>query len=120
MRKLNKKYMPLNNSINTYSFLEDMYQDSYFPDFLVDQCKLYFIDLCLSIEKEKPSELKNLYQLSLVTTEQLNDIQNEFGEHDSEIETVARESFATDFMFIATTYGFVEADAEELMAARDW
>ncbi|WUT26394.1 DUF5713 family protein [Streptomyces sp. NBC_00691] len=38
----------------------------------------------------------------------------------SEIETVAREAIAEDFWRVASAYGFADADAEELIATRDW
>ena len=48
-----------------------------------------------------------------------NTLGEAFYEHDSEIETVARECIAADFAFIASTYGF-DADTEEMIATRDW
>ncbi|EIG26584.1 DUF5713 family protein, partial [Neisseria sicca] len=41
-------------------------------------------------------------------------------ENDSEIETVARDTIATDMEYIAQSYGFEDADIEELVAPRDW
>ena len=38
----------------------------------------------------------------------------------SEIETAARDCIAVDFEFISKSYGFIEADVEELIATRDW
>lgn len=39
---------------------------------------------------------------------------------DSELETAAREILGEEFAFIASAYGFDEADVEELIATRDW
>ncbi|WP_374214999.1 DUF5713 family protein [Streptomyces longispororuber] len=36
------------------------------------------------------------------------------------IETVAREWICEEFCFVASAYGFTDADAEELTAVRDW
>jgi hypothetical protein len=41
-------------------------------------------------------------------------------EADSDIETVARAETAEDFWFVAQAYGFADADAEKLIATRDW
>ncbi|WP_176737169.1 DUF5713 family protein [Micromonospora citrea] len=38
----------------------------------------------------------------------------------SEIETVAREAIGDDFWFVATSYGFPDADVERLIANREW
>ena len=57
--------------------------------------------------------------LSHLVTDNINDLQNEFYNNNSEIETGARECFAENFEFVANTYGF-EADLEELIATREW
>ena len=51
--------------------------------------------------------------------DKFNDLQEDFEEADSEIETGAREAIAEDFAFVAKAYGF-EADREELIATREW
>ncbi|WP_423247773.1 DUF5713 family protein [Streptomyces achmelvichensis] len=38
----------------------------------------------------------------------------------SGIETVAREWICDEFCFVASAYGFLEADAEKLTAGRGW
>tara|TARA_R110001592_G_scaffold363155_2_gene680826 strand:- start:14191 stop:14541 length:351 start_codon:yes stop_codon:yes gene_type:complete len=108
-----------NAQVKDYQFLDCMYQDSYFPKFLVDKCKFILLNLCQQIENQKPSHLKDLYQLSHVATNSINHLEDEFFENDSEIETAARECLAMDFEFIAKAYGF-EADVEELIATREW
>ncbi len=108
-----------NNAVRTHSFLANMYNDSYFPDHVVDKGKKILITLCLQIEEQKPTDLNALYALTQAATDQFNDLQDEFDENESEIETVARECIGADFAFIAKAYGF-EADSEELIATRDW
>jgi len=108
-----------NEALQNYSFLEDMYRDPYFPNFLVDKGKKILVDLCLQIEKENPKDLSELYTLTHAATNKFNDLENEFGENGSEIETGARESIAMNFEFIAKAYGF-DADIEELIATRYW
>ncbi|WP_224998748.1 DUF5713 family protein [Cesiribacter sp. SM1] len=108
-----------NEQLRNHEFLSDMYQDDYFPDFLVDKGKAILVELCLQIESQQPQSLVELYTLTHAATDRFNDLGEEFDEHDSELETAARESIAADFEFIAKAYGF-EADTEELIATRDW
>ncbi len=108
-----------NGATKMYPFLKDMYNDSYFPKKLVDKGKALLVDLCLEIEDKYPENLEKLYELTHATTNKFNDLQQEFDENDSEIETAARECIGTDFDFIAQSYGF-DADFEELIATRDW
>ena len=109
-----------NEKTRTYSFLVDMYSDDYFPDNLVDKGKAILIELCNQVETRQPKTLEELYPLTHAATGKFNDLQSAFEEQDSEIETVARECIALDFEFIATAYGFDDADIEELIATRDW
>lgn len=108
-----------NDTLRNYSFLKDMYRDSYFPNFLVDKGKVILIELCIQIENENPKTLPELYKLTHVATNKFNDLEGEFGENESEIETGARESIGGDFDFIAKSYGY-DADVEELIATRNW
>jgi hypothetical protein len=109
-----------NQQAAEHPFLQGMYADGYFPDHLVDKGKAILLGLCERIEAEQPSDLTALYVLTQAATEEFNALENEFNEADSEIETVARELIADDFAFVATAYGFPDADVEELIATRDW
>lgn len=109
-----------NEKLKNYKFLEGMYDDSCFPDFLVDKGKQLLVELCMAIETQKPQDLNALYVITHATTEQFNELAEEFYENDSEIETAARECIALDFEFIAKTYGYENADIEELIATREW
>ena len=113
--------MPITNEkINNHGILREMYQDAYFPDFLVDKVKAVLIDLCEQIEGQKPKSLEQLYALTHAATDKINDLQDEFEDNESEIETAARDAIGMDFEFIAKAYGFDHADVEELIATRDW
>ncbi|MBB1246950.1 hypothetical protein GL263_25885, partial [Streptomyces durbertensis] len=61
-----------------------------------------------------------VYALTHAATEEFNELDEALGEAGSGIETVAREEIAEDFAFIASAYGFGNADVEELIAPRDW
>lgn len=109
-----------NNAVKTYPFLKEMYEDNYFPNKLVDKGKTILVNLCVQIEQKQPKNLEELYDLTHAATDKFNDLQEDFEENDSELETVARECIANNFQFIATSYGFKDADVEALIATRDW
>jgi hypothetical protein len=97
-----------------------MHDDSYFPDHVVGQGKAILLRLCERVEAERPSDLESLYALTQAATEEFNLLDREFVAAGSGIETVAREWICDEFCFVASAYGFTEANAEELTAGRDW
>ncbi|MEU3985195.1 DUF5713 family protein [Streptomyces sp. NPDC026672] len=101
-------------------FLHALYRSSYYPDHVVDRGRDVLLRLCERIEEERPADLASLYVLTQEATDEFNDLQEVFVAAGSEIETVAREEIAEDFWFIASAYGFPEADVEQLIATRDW
>jgi len=102
-----------------YDFLAAMQRDGYFPPPLVHKGRQILIRLCEAIEAQRPQSLEALYALTHAATDEFNRLAEEFYEHDSEIETAARENIGEDFAAIAKAYGF-DADVEELIATRDW
>ncbi|MFA1543260.1 DUF5713 family protein [Actinomadura monticuli] len=111
---------PANEQVNDRAFLKEMYADDYYPARLVDQGRAILLRLCERIEAERPADLAALYPLTHAATEEFNALEEEFVAADSEIETVAREAIAMEFWFVASAYGFADADIEELIAPRNW
>ncbi|MGW6509937.1 DUF5713 family protein [Streptomyces niveus] len=109
-----------NKQVAAHAFLRALYADDYFPDHLLDKGREILLRLCGRIETERPVDLAALYALTAVATEEFNRLQDEFWAAGSEIETVARDEIAVDFGFVASAYGFGDADLEDLVAARDW
>ncbi|MCT2593914.1 DUF5713 family protein [Streptomyces sp. N2-109] len=109
-----------NQQVAAHEFLREMSEDEYYPAHVVGKGKQILLRLCERIEAEQPSDLVALYALTRVATEEFNALEEEFDEAGSEIETIAREAIGEDFWFVASAYGFTEADGEELIAARDW
>ena len=73
-----------------YKLLDEMYQDNYYPASLVDKVKdelQKVIDLLENGETDTEVVQETLDEAVCG----INDLQEEFDEHDSEIETVARE-----------------------------
>ncbi|WP_405655083.1 DUF5713 family protein [Streptomyces sp. NBC_00019] len=113
--------MPITNQqVERHAFLRQMYDDSYFPDRIVDQGKAILLRLCERIEAQQPSDLGTLYALTQAATEEFNLLDREFVAAGSGIETVAREWICDEFCFVASAYGFTDPHAEVLTAGRDW
>ncbi|WP_131737448.1 DUF5713 family protein [Actinomadura roseirufa] len=113
--------MPITNErVAGREFLRLLYADEYYPDHVVDKGKAILLRLCERIEGERPADLTSLYTLTEAATEEFNALNEDFDAAGSEIETVAREEIAEDFWFIASAYGFEDADIEKLIAVRDW
>jgi hypothetical protein len=105
--------------LKNYPFLQELYEDEYFPTFLVDKGKAILVRLCEAIEARKPTDNDSLLELTHAATNEFNALDDEFVENDSEIETVAREVIAADFEFIVKAYGF-DIDIEDVIGTRDW
>ena len=100
-----------------YKLLEEMYQDEYYPDFLVDKVKEELqkvIDLLESGETDTEVVQETLDEAVCG----VNDLQEEFDENDSEIETVARECIAAAVAHILEWFNS-PIDTEEAVRERD-
>lgn len=112
--------MPITNATMTsYTFLDEMMRDSYFPNDIVEMGVDALIHLCEEIERLDPS-LQDAYRLTHATTERFNALGELLEERGSEIETAARECIAADIDAILTAYGYEDIDLEEAIAPRDW
>lgn len=101
-----------------YVLLEDMYGDGYFPDFLVDKVKALVqdvIDLLETGEKDLEVIQNKFDDMTLA----INDLQDEFEDNDSEIETVARDSIGETVDYILKWFD-IDIDVEDAIAERDW
>ena len=91
---------------------------SYYPAFLVDKVKdelQKVIDLLESGETDTEVVQETLDEAVCG----INDLQEEFDENDSEIETVARECIAATVAYILEWFG-IPIDTEEAIRERDW
>jgi len=109
-----------NEKIKHFSFLSVMYEDDYFPDVLVDKVKSVLMRLCEDIEHQKPTDEASLLVLTHAATERINALEEDFAEHESEIETAAREDIAESFEVIVRAYGFANVDIEDVIETREW
>ena len=109
-----------NEAVAAHPFLQEMFEDDYFPAELVEEGKQILLELCAHIEATKPASLEALYALTHPATEAFNALDEKFQDAGSEIETAARDCIGMEFAFIASAYGFADADVEALIAPRDW
>ena len=101
-----------------YKWLDEMYQDEYHPNFLVDKVKdelQKVIDLLESGETNTETVQEKLDEVVCA----INDLQEEFDENDSEIETVARDCIGVTVEYILEWFG-IPIDIEEAIRERDW
>lgn len=102
-----------------YILLQNMYEDTYYPQFLVDKIKWQFIHL---IEYFEGMDLKDtsLIQDKLDEfTMFINSLQQEFWDQDSEIETVASESIAAALEYILQWFK-IDIPLEDALREREW
>lgn len=89
-----------------YKLLDEMYNDDYYPTFLVDKVKdelQKVIDLLESGETDIEVVQEKLDEAVCG----INDLQEEFDENDSEIETVARDCIGVTVAYILEWFRFL-------------
>ncbi|MDO3410351.1 DUF5713 family protein [Saccharibacillus sp. CPCC 101409] len=99
-------------------YLQNMYRDDYYPDFLVDKIKARLEQLAQFLQagpQDNEAVQRKLDEMTLA----INEIQDEFYEHDSELETVARDCIAETTEQILQAFG-VDIDLETALRERDW
>lgn len=101
-----------------YVLLSDMRHDEYFPEFLVDKVEALIRDVITLLESgEKDIEVIQaaLDKMTLA----INDLQEEFEENDSEIETAARDSIGETVEYVLGWFD-IDIDIETAIGERDW
>ena len=101
-----------------YQLLSDMRNDEYFPKFLVDKIEELIrgvISLLESGETDIPKVQAALDEMTLG----INNLQEEFEENDSEIETVARDSIGETVEYVLKWFD-IDIDIETAIGERDW
>ncbi len=101
-----------------YQMLAEMYQDDYYPDFLVDKISALLRKVIALLENDE-TDLKVIQSALDEAVEGINDLQAEFDENDSEIETVARDTIGETVAYILEWFD-INIDIEDAIAARDW
>ncbi|MBN1801302.1 MAG: hypothetical protein JW891_07335 [Candidatus Lokiarchaeota archaeon] len=101
-----------------YVLLEEMYKDPYFPKRLVDKVKEAILKVIKYLEKGEHS-LKDVQEKFDEMTNYINDLQDEFEENGSELETGARESIWETIDYVVKYFN-IDIDGEEALRERDW
>ncbi len=101
-----------------FKYLEEMYNDSYFPNFLVDKVKEQIVKVVSFLESGTHTNDEIQVKLDEMTLA-INDLQEEFDQNASEIETAARDSIGTTVEDILTFFE-IEIDIETAIQERDW
>lgn len=99
-------------------YLADMYRDGYFPDFLVDKIKASLKEVAAILDggEKDLAMIQNAFDNAI---RQINDLEDEFNEHDSEIETVARESIG-ETVYLMLKHYQIDIDCETAIREREW
>ncbi len=102
----------------SYKLLGVMYNDEYFPDFLVDKIRDLIqnvIDFLETGERDLDKIQARFDEMTLA----INDLEEEFEYNDSEIETVARDSIGGTVRYILKWFD-IDIDVEDAIGERDW
>lgn len=101
-----------------YVLLDEMYQDGYYPDFLVDKVKAELLNV-IGLLESGATDLAVIQEKLDEAVRAINDLQGEFDENDSEIETVARDCIGETVGYILEWFE-IPIDVEEAIRERDW
>ncbi len=101
-----------------YKLLDEMYQDEYYPDFLVDKIKGQLQKVIRLLETGE-TDTKVIQETLDQVVCAINDLQEEFDENDSEIETVARDCIGEAVGYVLEWFS-IPIDVEEAIRERDW
>lgn len=101
-----------------FKLLDDMYQDEYFPNFLVDKVKDLVQNVITFLEAGE-KDLEKIQDKFDEMTLAINNLQEEFEDHESELETGARESIGEAVERILKWFE-IDIDVEDAIRERDW
>ena len=102
-----------------YVLLQNMFEDTYYPQFLVEKIKWQFIHLIEFLEGTDVKEVSLIQDKLDEFTIFINNLQQEFWDQDSEIETVASESITNTLEYILNWFK-VDVGIEEALREREW
>lgn len=101
-----------------YKLLDKMYQDEYYPDFIVNKVKDEIQKVIELLENgETDIEIIQVKLDEAVCA--INDLQEEFWDNNSEIETMARDCIGETVVYMLDWFNIL-IDVEEALRERDW
>ncbi len=101
-----------------YVLLSDMRHDEYFPEFLVDKVEALIREVIALLESGE-RDIEVIQAALDKMTLAINELQEEFEENDSEIETAARDSIGETVEYILEWFD-IGIDIEAAIGERDW
>lgn len=101
-----------------FDFLPGMYVDSYFPTSEVDKVKMAIQQVVIFLEKGEVST-KNIQQKLDEMTLTINELQNNFADNESELETGACGSIAETVERVLAFFE-VGIDIDKALRKREW
>lgn len=102
-----------------YTLVQDMVNDDYFPDFLVEKLQHLIRSTVISLLENGERDLSTIQACLDKMTLAINDMQEEFEENDSEIETAARDNIGETVEYILKWFD-IDIDIETAIRERDW
>lgn len=101
-----------------YILVKDMVEDTYYPNFLVEKLQEE-IRKVISILETGENKIDVVQKVLDEMTLSINDLQEEFWDNDSEIETIARDSIAVTIEYVLNWFN-IDIDLETALQERDW
>jgi hypothetical protein len=101
-----------------FDFLPEMYEDGYFPNSEVDKIKAAIQKVVTYLEKGETSPKKVQKKLDAMTLT-INELQNDFVDQGSELETGAANAIAETVERMLAHFQ-VDIDIEEAIREREW
>ena len=106
-------------NFNKKLYLRDMYEDEYFPGFLVDKVKTLLADVVVFLETGERN-MGKIQEKFDDMTDRINELQQEFWDNGSDIETGARDSIGETVRHIIAHFRLSDYDSEDALRNRDW
>lgn len=101
-----------------YILLEELYEDSFYPDFLIDKIK-YLLEDFINFVEQKPKNMADVGDKIYYLIQNANSLQYEFLDNDSEYDNIAREYLIRNLEYIIQWF-HLPINLEEALAEREW
>ena len=101
-----------------YILLEELYEDSFYPDFLIDKIK-YLLEDFINFVEQKPKNMADVGDKIYDLIQNANSLQYEFLDNDSEYDNIAREYLIRNLEYIIQWFN-LPINLEEALAEREW
>ena len=96
-----------------------MYEDGYYPDFLVTELKQHIVQFARRVSKSGLSDA-DIYRYAHETIVQMNEMKPKFADMDSALDDTAADYIAEAMMMVVQDAGYFEIEMEELVSNREW